>query len=74
MKIEEKDLCLLEQKYIPDIRGLLEQYSIGVILETIDDMIVDDILAHNDEPSNKGLELQQIYDRILYSASKGTNR
>ena len=34
------------------------------ILEIIDDLIVDDILEHDDEPSEVGKQLQLIYDGI----------
>ena len=43
---------------------MLSVKSVTDILEMIDDLIIDDILEHDDEPSNTGKELQLIYDRI----------
>lgn len=63
MIIEEKDVCVLE-KHIPDIRELIHCQNVTKILEMIDNLIVDDILEHGDEPSNVGRELQMIYDRV----------
>lgn len=64
MIIDEKDIQTLEENYIPDIRILVENNDVNEILNTIDDMIVDDILEHDDEPGEVGRELQLIYDRI----------
>ncbi len=64
MIIDEKDIQILEENYIPNIRILVEDNDIDEILDTIDDMIVDDILEHDDEPGEVGRELQLIYDRI----------
>lgn len=63
MVIIEKDIQVLEN-YIPDIRDLVQSKVPADILEMIDDLMVDDILEHDDEPSNTGRELQLIYDRI----------
>lgn len=64
MIIDEKDIQILEENYMPDIRILVEDNDVNEILNTIDDMIVDDILEHDDEPGEVGRELQLIYDRI----------
>lgn len=63
MIIEEKDVQVLE-KHVPNIRELMHAQNAADILEMIDDLIVDDILEHDDEPSEVGKELQLIYDRI----------
>ena len=63
MVIEEKDIQLLE-KYIPDIREVISSGNINMVLDEIDNMIIDDILEHDDEPSEIGSDLQLIYDRI----------
>lgn len=63
MIIEEKDICILE-KYIPGIRDMIYSQDVTNILEMIDNLIVDDILEHDDEPSDAGRMLQMIYDRI----------
>ena len=63
MNIAKKDIETLE-KYILNIHEMLSVKSVTDILEMIDDLIIDDILEHEDEPSNTGRELQLIYDRI----------
>lgn len=63
MVIIEKDIQVLEN-YIPDIRDLVHSKDPADILEMIDDLIVDDIVEHDDEPSDVGRQLQLIYDRI----------
>lgn len=64
MIIDEKNILVLENKYMPDIRKLVDDDNINEILDRLDDMIIADILAHDDEPSDVGGELQLIYDRI----------
>lgn len=64
MIIDEKNILILENKYMPDIRKLVDDDNINEILDRLNDMIIDDILAHDDEPSDVGGELQLIYDRI----------
>lgn len=61
--IAEEDVEILEN-YIPDIRDLVQNKDPADILEMIDDLIVDDIVEHDDEPSETGRQLQLIYDRI----------
>ena len=63
MFIKEKDIQVLE-KHIPSIRELMHSQETTDILEMIDNIIVDDILEHDDEPSEVGKRLQLIYDRI----------
>ncbi len=63
MFIEEKDIQVLEE-HIPSIRELMHSQETTDILEMIDNIIVDDILEHDDEPSEVGKRLQLIYDRI----------
>ena len=62
-KIAEEDVEILEN-YIPDIRDLVQSKDPADILEMIDDLIVDDIVEYDDEPSDVGRKLQLIYDRI----------
>lgn len=64
MFIDEKDIKVLEDDYIPNIRILMKDKSVSDILDMIDDLIVDDILEHDDEPSKVGRKLQLLYDRI----------
>ena len=62
-KIAEEDVEILEN-YIPDIHDLVQSKDPADILEMIDDLIVDDIVEYDDEPSDVGRQLQLIYDRI----------
>ncbi|GAB6159626.1 phage scaffolding protein [Howardella ureilytica] len=39
--------------------------DVQAVLDAIDDVIVDNILANNDEPDDEGVKLQKIYDEIF---------
>lgn len=52
------------KSYIVNLDDLIEKDDIQLLLDTIDDEIVDNILGNNDEPDEKGIELQKIYDQI----------
>ena len=39
--------------------------DVQAVLDAIDDVIVDNILANNDEPDDEGIKLQKIYDDIF---------
>ena len=64
MYIDEKDIKTLENDYIPNIRMLMKDKSVNDILDMIDNIIIEDILDNDNEPSKVGRELQLIYDRI----------
>ena len=51
--------------YIEDIEELIETDDVQVVLDAIDDVIVGNILANNDEPDDEGIKLQKIYDEIF---------
>lgn len=51
--------------YIEDIETLVTLGDVQAVLDTIDDVIVDNILANNDEPDDEGIKLQKIYDEIF---------
>ncbi len=51
--------------YIENIEDLVEVDDVQEVLDAIDDVIVDNILANNDEPDDEGIKLQKIYDEIL---------
>ncbi len=51
-------------KYAPDTIQYVEKDDLGEFLTALDDHIVDDILANNDEPSEIGIKLQRVYDQI----------
>ena len=51
--------------YIESIEDLLKNDDVQLVLDAIDDAIVDNILANNDEPDEEGVKLQKIYDEIF---------
>lgn len=51
--------------YIENIEDLIESDNVQEVLDAIDDVIVDNILANNDEPDDEGIRLQKIYDEIF---------
>lgn len=52
--------------YIKNIEELIKADDIQTVLDAIDDVIIDNILANNDEPDEEGVKLQKIYDDIFY--------
>lgn len=52
--------------YIENIEDLITSGDVQKVLDAIDDEIVDNILANNDEPDSEGIKLQKIYDEIFY--------
>lgn len=59
---EEQKRYLLEQSV--DVNDALENNDLGALLLVIDDAIVDNIVDHDDEPDEIGINLQRIYDQI----------
>lgn len=53
------------KSYIENIEELVELDDVQAVLDAIDDVIVDNILANNDEPDDEGIKLQKIYDEIF---------
>ena len=51
--------------YIENIEELVESDDVQAVLDAIDDVIVGNILANNDEPDDEGIKLQKIYDEIF---------
>lgn len=51
--------------HIENIEDLIETGDVHEVLDVIDDVIVDNILANNDEPDDEGVKLQKIYDEIF---------
>ena len=64
MFIDENDIKVLEGDYIPNIRMLMKDKSVSDVLDMIDNIIIEDILDNDNEPSEVGRKLQLIYDRI----------
>lgn len=51
--------------YIENIEDLVESDDVQAVLDAIDDVIVDNILANSDEPDDEGIKIQKIYDEIF---------
>lgn len=51
--------------YIQNIEDLIAGDDVQAVLDAVDDVIVDNILANNDEPDAEGIKLQRIYDEIF---------
>ncbi len=51
--------------YIENIENLVSDGDVQKLLDAIDDVIVDNILANDDEPDEEGIKLQKIYDEIF---------
>lgn len=64
MIIKEEQIEKLKP-YIKNIEMLADKDSIQEVLDALNDVIVDNIIANNDEPDNEGIELQKIYDEIF---------
>ncbi len=47
--------------YIENIEDLI---SADALLDAVDDVVVDNIVSHNDEPDEEGRRIQGIYDDI----------
>lgn len=52
------------RQYIGNIEELIASDNVQDLLDAIDDVIVDNILANGDEPDGQGIKLQKIYDVI----------
>ena len=50
--------------YIENIEELISADDVDALLDAIDDAVVDNIVAHNDEPDEEGNRIQRIYDDI----------
>ena len=53
------------KSYIENIEDLIKTADVQMVLDAIDDVIVDNILANKDEPDDEGIKLQKIYDEIF---------
>jgi len=50
--------------YIENIENLISADDVDALLDAVDDAVVDNIVAHNDEPDEEGNKIQRIYDDI----------
>lgn len=64
MIVKTEQIEMLKQ-HIENIEDLIETGDVQEVLDVIDDVIVDNILANNDEPDDEGVKLQKIYDEIF---------
>lgn len=64
IKITDEQKIILNQ-YFNNLDELVEKDDIQIFLDRIDDIIVDNIISNNDEPDEKGIVLQRIYDQIF---------
>ncbi len=65
MLVTQKQIEILKP-YIKNIEELIADDNVQELLDAIDDVIVDNILANNDEPDDEGIMLQKLYDEIFY--------
>lgn len=64
MIIKSEQIDMLKP-YIENIEELTAKGDVRTVLDVIDDVIVDNVLANNDEPDEEGIRLQKIYDEIF---------
>ena len=63
MNVTQDQIDILSP-YIENLDELLAGDDVQALLDAIDDVIVDNILANNEEPDQEGIRLQRIYDQI----------
>ena len=72
MKLSMRDKCMIAKDeqikilkiYIENIEELIEEDDVQAVLDSIDDIIVDNILKNDEEPDAEGIKLQKIYYEI----------
>ena len=69
MRKEKNVIITVEQiealrPYIEDIEDLISADDVDALLDAVDDVVVDNIVSHNDEPDEEGRRIQRIYDDI----------
>ena len=63
MIITDEQIAALHP-YIKNIEELIAADDVDALLDAVDDVVVDNIVAHNDEPDEEGNRIQGIYDDI----------
>lgn len=63
MIVKDEQIKILKI-YIENIEELIEEDDVQAVLDSIDDIIVDNILKNDEEPDAEGIKLQKIYDEI----------
>lgn len=64
MIIKNEQIEMLKP-YIENLEDLIAEDDVQMLLDTIDDVIVENILGNNDEPDAEGIKLQKVYDEIF---------
>lgn len=69
MKISQEDRMFLISHGV-DISLPLCQNDLRGVLEVVADALVDNLVSHNDEGDEVGVELKKIFDRVKYDNLK----
>jgi hypothetical protein len=65
MIVTDKQKELLKP-YIPNVESFVKTDDTQGLLDEINDLIIDDILGNEDEPTAVGIALQKVWDDIFY--------
>lgn len=65
MIVTDKQKELLKP-YIPNVESFVKADDTQGLLDEINDIIIDDILGNEDEPTAVGITLQKVWDDIFY--------
>lgn len=64
MIIKDEQIDILKP-YIDNITEMVKRNDVQEVLDAVDTVIIDNILANNDEPDEEGIRLQIIWDQIF---------
>ena len=65
MIVTDKQIEYLKP-YISNIESFVNTDNIQGLLDAVNDIIIDDIVSNDDEPTAVGIALQKIWDDIFY--------
>lgn len=65
MIVTDKQIEYLKP-YISNIESFVNTFDIQGLLDAVNDIIIDDIVSNDDEPTAVGIALQKIWDDIFY--------
>lgn len=65
MIVTDKQIEYLKP-YISNIESFVNTDDIQGLLDAVNDIIIDDIVSNDDEPTAVGIALQKIWDDIFY--------
>ena len=66
MIVITKDQIETLKPYIENLEEIILQDDVELLLDAINDVILDNILAHDDEPDEEGIMIQKIWDAVFY--------